>query len=305
MAVNYVKGQILSSILERDGINISIANANVGIGTSSPTTTLDVNGNIRANTLSVTGNINSSGNIVAVWLWGDGSNISNITSSYGNSNVVTLLANFGSNTLNTTGNVTAGNLLAGNIIIPSVGNISAGNVNINNLANPIVNADAATKFYVDSTIGNIGTLGNLTVSNTTITTGLTNGNITLTPTGTGLVTINTATGLVLPVGNTLQQPSLPPAGTVRYNTTTSLPEFYNGSYWSAFNAGITNQLLNGDGSTTIFTLQTSTTTAAVLIMLNGITQTPSRAYNMTPSPSTNLVFSEAPSTGDVIDIRFL
>jgi hypothetical protein len=33
MAVNYVKGQILSSILERDGIDISIANANVGINT--------------------------------------------------------------------------------------------------------------------------------------------------------------------------------------------------------------------------------------------------------------------------------
>jgi hypothetical protein len=36
MAVNYVKGQILSGILERDGIDIAIANANVGINTDSP-----------------------------------------------------------------------------------------------------------------------------------------------------------------------------------------------------------------------------------------------------------------------------
>jgi hypothetical protein len=48
MAVNYVKGQILSSVLERDGLDISIANANVGINTTGPTEALDVVGNITA-----------------------------------------------------------------------------------------------------------------------------------------------------------------------------------------------------------------------------------------------------------------
>ena len=91
MAVNYVKGQILSSILERDGIDISIANANVGINTDSPVSTLEV----------------------------------------------------------------AGVVTVGNVIISNVGNISAGNVNINNLAEPVANADATTKFYVDQTVGNV------------------------------------------------------------------------------------------------------------------------------------------------------
>ena len=91
MAVNLVKGQILSSILERDGVNISIANANVGIGTASPTAKLEVTGNIKV----------------------------------------------------------------GNVIISNIGNINAGNVNINNLAEPIANTDATTKFYVDQTIGNV------------------------------------------------------------------------------------------------------------------------------------------------------
>jgi len=78
-------------------------------------------------------------------------------------------------------------------------------------------------------------------------------------------------------------------------------------YVGPFGVGsiVTNQTLYGDGSTAIFTLDRSTTTAAALIMLNGITQIPDQAYAMSPSPSTNLVFTEAPSTSDVIDIRFL
>jgi hypothetical protein len=40
-------------------------------------------------------------------------------------------------------------------------------------------------------------------------------------------------------------------------------------------------------------------------MLNGVTQIPAQAYNMNPNPSANLVFTEAPASGDVIDIRFL
>ena len=81
----------------------------------------------------------------------------------------------------------------------------------------------------------------------------------------------------------------------------------NGSQLTGITAvtAVTNQTLSGDGSTTAFTLNRSTTTAAALIMLNGITQVPTQAYSMTPSPSANLVFSEAPGTGDIIDIRFL
>ena len=95
MAVNYVKGQILSDILERDGIDISIANANVGINTNTPTVALDVYGNINANNLSTTGNV-ASGNIVVV-------------------------NNISANTANITGNVVVGN-------ISTVGNVAGGNV---------------------------------------------------------------------------------------------------------------------------------------------------------------------------------
>lgn len=149
------------------------------------------------------------------------------------------------------------------------------------------------------------TIGNLKIANTTITTDGSISSIYLQPTGNGIVSINTTTGLILPVGNTQQQPANPSAGTVRYNTDTGLAEIYNGTAWNPFSPPVTNQVLNGDGSTTSFTLSRYTTTAAVLVILNGITQTPGLAYSMTPSPSANLVFLEAPGVGDTIDIRFL
>jgi hypothetical protein len=148
-------------------------------------------------------------------------------------------------------------------------------------------------------------IGNLQISNTTITTTLANGNITLQPTGNSIVSINTTTGLILPVGNTDQRPNPGTTGTVRFNTTTSLLEVYNGNAWASTSTAVTNQVLAGDGSTETFTLDRSTTTAAVLVILNGITQVPVQSYSMIPSPSANLVFTEAPEPSDVIDIRFL
>ena len=260
MAINYVKGQILANVLQRDGNGLSVVNT----ANSIPTLFVDVANN-RVGVNSATAN----------------------------------------STLTVSGNISAGNVLIGNIVIPSTGNIRIANVNINNVANPVANADAATKYYVDQLVGNVGQIGNLTVTGTTISTNLANANITLQPTGTGLIVIQATTGLVLPVGNTAQQPSPGATGATRFNTDTGLAEIYNGNTWSPFSAPVTNQTLNGDGSTTAFTLNRSVTTAAALIMLNGVTQVPGQAYNMSPSPSVNLVFTEAPGTGDVIDIRFL
>jgi hypothetical protein len=80
---------------------------------------------------------------------------------------------------------------------------------------------------------------------------------------------------------------------------------YDGVEWDQIVSGVTNQTLNGDGSTTVFVLDRSTTTAAALIMLNGVVQLPGTAYNISPSPGTNLVFTEAPAISDVIDVRYL
>lgn len=199
-----------------------------------------------------------------------------------------------------------GNVTIGNILIPNVGNVNVGNVNINNLAYPVQADDAATKQYVMDHAGNIGNIGNLTFSNTTVSTSLANGNITLTPTGVAIAVIDTTTGLQIPVGTTAQRPNPATAGTVRFNTDAARMEIYDGAEWDQVVGGVTNQTIsNADGITTTFTLDRKTTTSAVLIMLNGVVQLPGVAYNMSPDPSVTLVFTEAPAISDIIDIRFL
>ena len=149
-------------------------------------------------------------------------------------------------------------------------------------------------------------IGNLQISNTTITTTLANGNITLTATGSQFVQVTGTGSLIIPAGNTAQRPSPELTGMIRINTQLNQIEGYDGTNWVAGSGtAVTNQTFNGDGSTVAFTLNRSTTSAAALIMLNGVTQLPGTAYNISPSPSVNLIFTEAPAMSDVIDIRYL
>lgn len=200
----------------------------------------------------------------------------------------------------------AGNITVGNILIPNVGNVSAGNVNINNLAEPVANADAATKAYVDSMSGNISGIGNLTVTDTTISTSTANANIYIDPNGTGTFHIVGTNGFVIPSGTTAERPATGNvAGTVRFNTDSERIEVYDGNEWDTIVGGVTNQTFYGDNTTVDFNLSRKTTAAAVLIMLNGVVQLPGVAYTITGVGSNVLTFAEAPVTSDTIDVRFL
>jgi len=62
--------------------------------------------------------ISAAGNITGNYIFGNGSQLTGLPATYGNSNVTTLLANFGSNTISTTGNITSGNVtLSGNLTV--------------------------------------------------------------------------------------------------------------------------------------------------------------------------------------------
>jgi hypothetical protein len=196
----------------------------------------------------------------------------------------------------------AGVLRVGNVTISNVGNINAGNVNINNLLSPVANADAATKSYVDTVTGNItANLGNITIANTTISPTITPGNITLRTTANSTVIIDITSGLVLPVGNTAQRPT-GVTGTVRFNTDSDRAEIYDGTEWDSLTGNVTAQLVNGDGSTLVFVLDRSSTTAATLVIINGVVQMPTTAYSVSGN---TLTFTQAPEVSDAVDIRFL
>jgi hypothetical protein len=196
----------------------------------------------------------------------------------------------------------AGVLRVGNVTISNVGNIDAGNVYIKNLLDPVANADAATKFYVDTVTGNItANLGNITIANTTISPTVSPGNITLQTTGNSTVIINTTSGLVLPVGNTAQRPT-GVTGTVRFNTDSDRAEIYDGTEWDSLTGNVTAQLVNGDGSTLVFVLDRDSTTAATLVIINGVVQMPTTAYSISGNI---LTFTQAPQISDAVDIRFL
>jgi hypothetical protein len=123
--------------------------------------------------------------------------------------------------------------------------------------------------------------------------------------------INTTDSMMVPVGTTSQRPSsaggTDTAGMLRYNSTSNALEYYNGTQWqsasSAFTT-VTDTQFNGDGSTVTFTSSnfTNATTNGLIVSINGVVQIPSLAYSLT---GTTITFTEAPASGDVIDVRVL
>ena len=148
-------------------------------------------------------------------------------------------------------------------------------------------------------------IGNLTVTDTTFTTDNAGSNIGFTTTGQGTIEINNTTAIKVSVGTTAQRPTTPTTGDLRFNSTTGFAEVYDGSAWTSFGndfGTITTQTLNGDNSTVAFTLDQAASTAGIIVSINGTMQQPVTAYSVS---GTTITFTEAPETGDAIEVRFI
>ena len=129
--------------------------------------------------------------------------------------------------------------------------------------------------------GNANT-GNITFSNTTISTSIANANVTVQGNGTGNVNLGSSVS-------------------VTGNITTNY-YYGNGYYLTGLpTATIVNQTLTGNNVQTVFTLDYSTTANEVLVTINGISQTPNVDYTVSGNVMT---FTTAPYTGDTIQVRF-
>lgn len=131
-----------------------------------------------------------------------------------------------------------------------------------------------------------------------------NGNLVFTVDGTGIASFVSTTSLTIPAGNTAQRPGSPETGAIRFNTAITQVEVWDGAQWEVVGSdfvSITNQTINGDGSTDTFTLDESTTAAAIIVATNGVVQQPGVAYTVTGN---SITFAEPPQISDVVDVRF-
>ena len=111
--------------------------------------------------------------------------------------------------------------------------------------------NAANNAYINvSTVGGIGTanLGLAPLAS---------------PTFTGDVVISSTTALQIPVGTTAQRPSSPSAGDLRFNTTTTSAEIYDGSSFVGVGGGA-----SGGGSDACFYENDLTVTTSYSITAN-------------------------------------
>ena len=156
-------------------------------------------------------------------------------------------------------------------------------------------------FGVGAAAGEDATLGNLTVSDTTLSTATDGDNIILDPQS-GFLVIDSTSAFQIPTGTTAQRPGSPSAGYTRFNTETGLFEVYDGTEWDVPTASITSQSITPDGLANAFVLSNSTTTNSVIVNINGTIQQPSTAYAVSGNVIT---FTETPEATDIIEVRTL
>jgi hypothetical protein len=139
-------------------------------------------------------------------------------------------------------------------------------------------------------------IGNLNFTDTTISSTTAN-----------LVTFGGTAGIIIPAGNIDQRPSPATTATIRFNTINTTLEIWDGTNWVSGTGDISiisNQTLNGDGSTTVFSLDQAATADSILVSINGVSQTPGVDYTTSSGPD-QITFTTAPAGGDVVQIRFI
>ena len=162
IAINYADGNLffkdaggsVQTLASKKFVSVTgnITGGNVETGIVSATGNVQA-GNLNATGLSLSGNvvsalvsaanITTTANIAGGYFIGNGSQLTGLPESYSNANVATLLANFGSNTISTTGNVTTGNLTVNGNITYVNSNVVTINDKFINVANNAATSGAA------------------------------------------------------------------------------------------------------------------------------------------------------------------
>jgi hypothetical protein len=315
----------ISGNIDAGGANTNIQFNDGDILAGSAAFTFDKVSNAVVATGNITGgNIGTAGQVTAT---------GNVTGG----NLLTAGLISAGTTITATGNITGGNVTTGGQVT-ATGNVNGGNIVATALvtgANVTATANVTGANVVGTTSGKFG---NIVISGDDITdtngrvnintagadvdfavNGDTVANIFYVDAGTGtasfgtstqttnaIVAFNTPTSVLMPVGNTAQRPGVGVTGMLRFNSTTDSLEIYDNSEWTAVGVPsftvIDDQQFNGNGSQVNFTINSNQTTNSCIVSINGVVQIPTIAYSVS---GTTLTFTEAPESGDIIDVRQL
>ena len=124
-------------------------------------------------------------------------------------------------------------------------------------------------------------------------------NLKASPTFTGTVTISSTDALTLPVGTTAQRPTAV-QGMVRYNTTTSGFEGYNGSAWGALGAEFAYTRTSATATASQTTFSATYTAGYVDVYLNGVKLV--SGTDFTATNGTSVVLTTGATVGDNVEI---
>ena len=207
-----------------DGNEISTGNLKLSGNTLSSTSgavnVLSANDQINLlNNVSITGNLDVMGDVTIG---------GNIIVGDQTTDTISIVAGVSSDIIPTTDNtydIGASGLAWQDLFVTTgyVGNIS---VSTNQITTTTTNSNLVISGNGSGTVAVEG----LVISNNDISS-TSNANITLTPNGTGIVEINSVRSLKIPVGDNSERPATAQAGMIRFNSTYSRYEGYNGSNW--------------------------------------------------------------------------
>jgi fibronectin-binding autotransporter adhesin len=124
-------------------------------------------------------------------------------------------------------------------------------------------------------------------------------NLKASPTFTGTVTISSTDALTLPVGTTAQRPTAA-QGMIRYNTTTSGFEGYNGSAWSSLGAQFAYTRTSATATASQTTFSATYTAGYVDVYLNGVKLV--SGTDFTATNGTSVVLTTGATVGDSVEI---
>jgi hypothetical protein len=204
--------------------------------------------------------------------------------------------------------------------LTSVGGIST-KANLYVSRGATINSDNSIEAFTvkSSTSGNVAIFANVvgTAGTSTTETVIIGGSNLAVQTGV-ILKVNGQTSMMLPVGPQAARPSsqggVDVAGMIRFNSTSNLLEYYDGTNWQIagstftvisdrqFSGNVGGGYGNVDGTNTTFTIQSNATTSGTLVAINGVMQFPTLAYSVSGA---TLTFTEPPAPGDVIDVRIL